>query len=483
MIYIKNVELTNFQSHNHTEIEFDRGLNVILGNSDAGKTAILRAIKWALFNEPKGDYFIRQGERDVSVKVTFSNGVVVERSRTPSKNSYYLMAAEGQEMRFEGFGLDVPKEITDAIQMYKVSLDNSNNKVILNIAEQLDGPFLLNDQASMRASAIGRLIGVNYVDDALRTVVRDNKRINQEIESLRTNKDAIKEQLKEFDYIKDYKEKFQELSNIRDKIKELDQRLNLVSSLKEQYDQYNFELEKINSLLENFKNLNKIGSIIPVIESNLIKRNTYESYIARLNRTESEVLSISNTLDNLKNIDSIFEKAKDIEIKEKMLDLYSKLVKEYKANSNLINDTKKDLNSIKNISKISDINNSLEEKINLYTKIFSTKENLLAINDKLNYGNDYIKNFSNNDAIENISEKLENKIRSLFVLSDFQRKLAELNNHYRIEANDLDEIKSNLNSYTKSYEKTILEIGVCPFCYSEINNDSIEHIKYHLRND
>ena len=166
------VELTNFQSHNHTEIEFDRGLNVILGNSDAGKTAILRAIKWALFNEPKGDYFIRQGERDVSVKVTFSNGVVVERSRTPSKNSYYLIDAEGQEMRFEGFGLDVPKEITDAIQMYKVSLDNSNNKVILNIAEQLDGPFLLNDQASMRASAIGRLIGVNYVDDALRTVVR-----------------------------------------------------------------------------------------------------------------------------------------------------------------------------------------------------------------------------------------------------------------------------------------------------------------------
>ena len=119
----------------------------------------------------------------------------------------------------------------------------------------------------------------------------------------------------------------------------------------------------------------------------------------------------------------------------------------------------------------------------MYSKIFSTKENLLAINDKLNYGNNYIKNFNNNDAIENISEKLENKIRSLFVLSDFQRILVELNNDYKIGANDLAEIKSNLNSYTESYEKTILKIGVCPFCYSEINNDSIEHIKYHLRND
>lgn len=483
MIYIKNVELINFQSHNHTEIEFDRGLNVILGNSDAGKTAILRAIKWALFNEPKGDYFIRQGERDVSVKVTFSNGVVVERSRTPSKNSYYLLDAEGQEMRFEGFGLDVPKEITDAIQMYKVSLDNSNNKVILNIAEQLDGPFLLNDQASMRASAIGRLIGVNYVDDALRTVVRDNKRINQELESLRASKDDLKEQLKEFDYILDYKDKFQKLSHIRDKIKELDQRLNLVSSLKEEHDQFNLEINKISSLLENFKNLENIDSIMPKVESNIFKKRTYESYLDKLTRTEAEVATISNTLDNLKNIDSIYEKAKDIEIKEKKLDSYSKLLQQYRANSNLIDDTKNDLDSLKNIDKISDINNSLDEKINLFTKIFSSKEDLLAIDKKLNYGNNYIKNFNNNDSIEKISEKLENKIRSLFVLSDFQRKLAELNNDYRFEANNLAEVKSNLNSYTESYEKTILEIGVCPFCYGEINNDSIEHIKYHLRND
>ena len=483
MIYIKNVELINFQSHNHTEIEFDRGLNVILGNSDAGKTAILRAIKWALFNEPKGDYFIRQGERDVSVKVTFSNGVVVERSRTPSKNSYYLLDAEGQEMRFEGFGLDIPKEITDAIQMYKVSLDNSNNKVILNIAEQLDGPFLLNDQASMRASAIGRLIGVNYVDDALRTVVRDNKRINQEIDNLRASKDEVKEQLKEFDYLKDYKDKFQKLSHIRDKIKELNQRLNLVSSLKEQYDQCNFELEKINNLLENFKNLNNIDSIIPIIEGNLIKRNTYESYIARLNRTESEVLNISNTLNNLKNIDSIYEKAKDIEIKERKLDSYSKLFQQYRINTDLINETKEDLNLFRNNDRIACINNSLDERISLYTKISSAKENLLAINDKLNYGNDYIKNFSNNDAIENISEKLENKIRSLIILGDFHKKLKELQNNYMLENKELAEIKSNLKIYTESYEKTILEIGVCPFCYSEINNDSIEHIKYHLRND
>ena len=79
MIYITKVHLENFQSHKNTSLEFDRGLNVILGNSDSGKTAILRAIKWALYNEPQGDYFIMQGQNQVLVEIEFSNGAIIKR--------------------------------------------------------------------------------------------------------------------------------------------------------------------------------------------------------------------------------------------------------------------------------------------------------------------------------------------------------------------------------------------------------------------
>ena len=51
MIYLKRVRLENFQSHKNSIIDFDRGLNVIVGPSDSGKSAIIRAIKWALYNE------------------------------------------------------------------------------------------------------------------------------------------------------------------------------------------------------------------------------------------------------------------------------------------------------------------------------------------------------------------------------------------------------------------------------------------------
>ena len=483
MIYIKKVELHNFQSHEFTEMEFDRGLNVILGNSDVGKTAILRAIKWALYNEPKGDYFIRQGEKDVSCKVTFSNGVVVERLKTPSKNSYFLVDASGNEMRFEGFGIDVPKEITDVTNMYKVSLDNSNNKTILNIAEQLDGPFLLNEQASLRASAIGRLIGVNYVDDALRTVVRDNKRTNQEIVELIKNKEDLKKQLDEFSYIKEYKEKFEKITKIRNKIKTLQDRLELISKIKENLDKNRIELEDVSNLVEKFKSLNQLEIIIPNLENSLLKKNNFENYLNKILKTHREIDLINNNLNKLKSLDDFSLRVSKISENKNSLAIFENLYDKYKKNIRELSEVNKDLKNYKNNDEIQNISENLENKINFYSKIYGYKADLNNINSKLSLGNDYIKNFDKNERIDFISKTIEDKTKIFNKISDFKDKFKELSNEI-FDVNDkLKSIDEDIKAYTVSYEKTILDMGVCPFCYSKIDNESIEHIKYHLRND
>lgn len=483
MIYIKKVELHNFQSHEFTEMEFDRGLNVILGNSDVGKTAILRAIKWALYNEPKGDYFIRQGEKDVSCKVTFSNGVIVERLKTPSKNSYFLVDASGNEMRFEGFGIDVPKEITDVTNMYKVSLDNSNNKTILNIAEQLDGPLLLNDQASLRASAIGRLIGVNYVDDALRTVVRDNKRTNQEIVELIKNKEDLKKQLDEFSYIKEYKEKFEKITKIRNKIKTLQDRLELISKIKENLDKNRIELEDVSNLVEKFKSLNQLEIIIPNLENSLLKKNNFENYLNKILKTHREIDLINNNLNKLKSLDDFSLRVSKISENKNSLAIFENLYDKYKKNIRELSEVNKDLKNYKNNDEIQNISENLENKINFYSKIYGYKADLNNINSKLSLGNDYIKNFDKNERIDFISKTIEDKTKIFNKISDFKDKFKELSNEI-FDVNDkLKSIDEDIKAYTVSYEKTILDMGVCPFCYSKIDNESIEHIKYHLRND
>lgn len=483
MIYIKKVELHNFQSHEYTEMEFDRGLNVILGNSDVGKTAILRAIKWALYNEPKGDYFIRQGEKDVSVKVTFSNGVVVERAKTPSKNSYFLVDSSGNEMRFEGFGIDVPKEITDVTNMYKVSLDNSNNKTILNIAEQLDGPFLLNEQASLRASAIGRLIGVNYVDDALRNVVRDNKRTNQEIVELRKNKEDLKEQLDEFSYIKDYKEKYEKITKIRNKIKNLQDRFELSSKLKENLDKNKIELEETSNLVEKFKSLNKLEILIPNLENFILKKNNFENYLNKVVKTDSEIDLINNNLNKLKSLDDLSLRVSKISENKNSLSIYENLYDKYKKNIRELSEVNNALKNYKNNDEIQKISEILKNKMDFYSKIYGYRADLNNINSKLILGNNYIKNFDNNEKIDFISKNIEDKSNYLIKLKDIKENFKDLSLKILETNNELKNLDENMRDCTSSYERTIIDMGVCPFCYSKIDDESIEHIKYHLRND
>ena len=483
MIYIKKVELHNFQSHEYTEMEFDRGLNVILGNSDVGKTAILRAIKWALYNEPKGDYFIRQGEKDVSVKVTFSNGVVVERAKTPSKNSYFLVDSSGNEMRFEGFGIDVPKEITDVTNMYKVSLDNSNNKTILNIAEQLDGPFLLNEQASLRASAIGRLIGVNYVDDALRNVVRDNKRTNQEIVELGKNKEDLKEQLDEFSYIKDYKEKYEKITKIRNKIKNLQDRLELSSKLKENLDKNKIELEETSNLVEKFNSLNKLEILIPNLENFILKKNNFENYLNKVVKTDSEIDLINNNLNKLQSLDDLSLRVSKISENKNSLSIYENLYDKYKKNIRELSEVNNALKNYRNNDEIQKISEILKNKMDFYSKIYGYRADLNNINSKLILGNNYIKNFDNNEKIDFISKNIEDKSNYLIKLKDIKENFKDLSLKILETNNELKNLDENMRDCTSSYERTIIDMGVCPFCYSKIDDESIEHIKYHLRND
>ena len=46
------LEIKNFQSHKNTTIDFDKNINSICGETDNGKSAVIRAIKWIVENRP-----------------------------------------------------------------------------------------------------------------------------------------------------------------------------------------------------------------------------------------------------------------------------------------------------------------------------------------------------------------------------------------------------------------------------------------------
>ncbi|EDX85155.1 RecF/RecN/SMC N terminal domain, putative [Synechococcus sp. PCC 7335] len=99
---ILSVALTNFKTHKEQQFDFQLGTNAICGENGAGKTSILEAIAWVLFNY-QGSYkkedLIRNGASSAQVRVVFissrdSRTYEVQRSTTHGYTLYDPQLAE-----------------------------------------------------------------------------------------------------------------------------------------------------------------------------------------------------------------------------------------------------------------------------------------------------------------------------------------------------------------------------------------------------
>ena len=158
---VEKITLQNFQSHEKTHIEFTNGLNCIIGQSDSGKTAILRALNLALKNRPSGDAYIMDGKESCCVEVAV-NGKVVKREKGKGRNEY---AVDGEKLT--GFGVDVPELVEDAFKFTDV-----------NFQYQMDAPFLLSLTPGIASQYINDIIGLSIIDDIISETqkrIRDKK--------------------------------------------------------------------------------------------------------------------------------------------------------------------------------------------------------------------------------------------------------------------------------------------------------------------
>ncbi len=93
-MHIKLVELENIKSHADAKFEFSRGSTAITGENGAGKTTIIEAIAWTLFDllDYKKDDFVRRGAKKGVARVTFESGLD-ERDYTAVRDTgtvYYI---------------------------------------------------------------------------------------------------------------------------------------------------------------------------------------------------------------------------------------------------------------------------------------------------------------------------------------------------------------------------------------------------------
>lgn len=146
---LTTLDIRNYQSHQSTMIQFDKGMNVITGISDSGKSAIFRALIWALKNRPSGDAFRCWSSKPsdtIEVGLEFDNGWFTKFRDT--KNKY-----ETEEGFYEALRSDVPEPVQ------KIA-----NIADYNIQTQFQPYFLLQDSPGERAKRLNELAGLDIID-------------------------------------------------------------------------------------------------------------------------------------------------------------------------------------------------------------------------------------------------------------------------------------------------------------------------------
>lgn len=252
-MFVQKVIIENFQSHEYTEFELAPGLTVFLGESDRGKSAIIRALRWLFENEPRGTSFIRAGAAGARVTAIMSDGTALTRERGRSYNRYVIKKVDGAEEIFEKFGSEVPEEVRALHGVAPVKLDEDLH-VSLNLSLQLEGPFLLSSPGSLKAKAIGRLHSVHIIDAALRDV-------QQEIQALQREENSLEK------FVCELNDSLQQYGDLPELAEQLENCRRLDSELEEKYQQ--------------FSSLKKLGEQLAFVRHGLGKLNSMISYLAR----------------------------------------------------------------------------------------------------------------------------------------------------------------------------------------------------------
>jgi len=143
-------------SHKASSLEFSEGVNVIVGATDSGKSAVIRALKWVLTNRPSGDSFCSSWGGDTEVHIDFDNGQV-SRIRSKKDNMYLL----GLHDEFKAVKTDIPDEIAVALNMND-----------LNLQTQFESHFLLSKSAGEVAAHFNKVAHLDKIDLGLQNINR-----------------------------------------------------------------------------------------------------------------------------------------------------------------------------------------------------------------------------------------------------------------------------------------------------------------------
>lgn len=423
----KQLIIENFQSHQHTVIDFSQGLNVFVGPSDSGKSAILRALRWLLFNTPRGAEFIRTGAKECRVTLTFQDGAQVVRMRGTSVNRYVLRTAEGEEHIFEGFGNEIPQEITDMHGIQALKLDGK--EVVVHLGTQLESPFLLFETAGNKAKTIGRVSGAHIIDKAFKKTTNDRQNTNLELKRLEQETEELTEKLKPYANLEVIEQQLDDVQGAFFKAKKA------------------FE---ISAQLQNIKN-----NLLSIAQ----EKEEYGKWL----KQKENILFVDRVLS-------------DTERKIQIVNQLIRLHRKWESVQQEKQIAKMQLSQKHHVFMTDEKLEKVTQKQQQLVKMRQLKEKLIWVLQEKEVHHTLLSKASEMGAVDQTVKKLEQTVRKVALLSSIRLRWEDVKARVLRGRQFQKEKETEIALLIQKWAQALKNLKKCPTCGSEIHSSVMEHI-------
>ena len=356
---IKSLRLINFRSHKDALVEFSPGVNIITGENDSGKTNILRGVNLVVNNRPSGEEYRSNWGGDTEVLLDVG-GKTVGRHRTDSKNMYTLT---GEKEPFKAFGTGVPDIIKQHLNISPV-----------NIAFQLDGPFLLGKNPPDVARYFNNVVDLNVIDSTISNIASTLRGERTALKAKKEDEESLTEKLKAYDWLAEAETGLVELERTQQAIKGLKVDWSDLYGLTK-------DLKRLQALSQTLDNVTRHSELVEglLLQDEAIKMLTIEySGLQSLDIGLSRLISSSKILNQIveheKEVDGLLLQAQDIEsIKTDLSDLSEKIT-DLKRLTTEKSELQKIIGHENRVVELAGLNDEVIEKSKKYNSLYDLLE-------------------------------------------------------------------------------------------------------------
>jgi len=333
---LKRAHVIDFQSVRDLEIDLDAKIVLLSGPSDNGKSAILRAIKNAIFDGVGGSFYrIEEGKKKTQMAVTIESDRGKIQWDKSTKNATYTI--NETDVR-DNCGKTVPKEVPEVVGLTSQN-DMGEN---LHYRNQFQAAFLINDRGTKDAYRfISKLMGADIAIQGMYALEKSVRTLAGEIKVTEEFLQKAEEELGDFypvEKIKDLEDSYVAMEGLFNKQEDLAKQQTILFNLHEKI--VNLEktsirvssgITKINLFESILEDLQQARVVYENIENSRLRADRLGEKLTRLDevaigieskKTQAE-LDCTPMADAIKTINTLEAQKKEA---EKVSKMYSQLV-------------------------------------------------------------------------------------------------------------------------------------------------------------